>query len=166
MFGLTPFGLFHTLLGVVALVSGFGTLVREKQIGTRSLLGRVYVIDTLLVATTGLAIFNRGGFGIPHRIAIATICAIAVGLVAENSQLFRGLSRYVMTFAYSATLLFHLMPTFAEGLSRLPPRAPLAASPEDPLVGRVIATLGITFAAALLLQLRWVHRQRKNAITA
>ena len=160
MLGMSPFGLFHTLLGVVALVSGFGTLLREGEISTRTALGRVYVFVTPVVAATGLTLFHRGGFGVPHAVAILTLVAIAIGFAAEKTALFGRASRYVMTFAYSATVLFHLMPTFAEGLSRLPPRAPLATSPDDPLVKACIATLNLLFLVGVTLQLRRVRRSQ------
>jgi hypothetical protein len=165
MLGLSLFGLFHTVLGVVALASGVGSLALQKEISTRTTAGRVYVVVTVLVAGTGLAIFHRGGFGVPHGVAIATLSAIAVGLVAERTHVFRGLSRYVMTFSFSATLLFHLMPTVAEGLSRLPPGAPVAAGPDDPLVKNIIGVLSVLFIIGVTLQFVSVREQRKRAST-
>jgi hypothetical protein len=111
------------------------------------------------VATTGLTIFHRGGFGVPHAVAILTLVAITIGFAVEKTQAFGRASPYVVTFAYSATMLFHLMPTFAEGLSRLPPSTPLAASPEDPLVKACIAGLNFVFIVGVTLQLRRVRRQ-------
>ncbi|HEX4621052.1 MAG TPA: hypothetical protein VH208_05725 [Myxococcaceae bacterium] len=166
MFGLTTIGIIHTLLGVVALICGFGSLARDKEISAATTLGRVYLVSTLLVAATALTLFRHGGFGPGHAFAIATLVCIAIGFAAERAHIFGGLSRYAMAAAYSATILFHLLPAFTEALTRLPPGAPIAASPEAPLLQKIFGGLGIAFLLGLALQLRWVRGRVKSTAAA
>jgi uncharacterized membrane protein len=166
MFGLTTVGIIHTLLGVVALVCGFGSLLRDKEISASNTLGRVYLASTLLVAATALTLFRHGGFGPGHAFAIATLAAIAVGYAAERARIFGRLSRYAMAIAYSATILFHLLPAFTEALTRLPPEAPIAASPEAPLLQKIFGALGVAFLIGLAVQLRWVRGKLKATAAA
>jgi hypothetical protein len=42
MLGLTPLGVFHTAISVIALIAGLIALVRDKQISPTNPLGNVY----------------------------------------------------------------------------------------------------------------------------
>ena len=67
---MTLLGWFHTLLGVVALVTAFYTLYKYKVISLTNLSGKLYVMVTVIVAVTALGIYNQGGFGIAHWLAV------------------------------------------------------------------------------------------------
>lgn len=82
MLGLTTLGVIHTALSLVAVASGLGALVRDKEISIRSPLGRTYLVTTLLTAITALGIFSHGTFGPSHALAILTLLALAIGTVA------------------------------------------------------------------------------------
>ena len=107
---ITPLGWFHTVLGIVALVSGVMTLVKFKEITLKTGLGKIYLLATLITAGTALFIFQHGAFGPGHALAIMTILALFVGTLAATTNLFRGYTRYVQALGYSSTLLFHCVP--------------------------------------------------------
>src|SRR5438552_7652106 len=100
MFGLTPLGVFHTLVGLIGVVCGVIALARDKQISPRTRLGRVYLLGTLIAAVSALGIFRRGAFGPAHVLALLTIAALALGTLAGRSSLF---GRVGVTFRRSAT---------------------------------------------------------------
>jgi uncharacterized membrane protein len=162
MLGLSALGLIHTAISLVALVCGFILLFRDKAISPRVRLGPTYLIATFLTAATGLGIFRHGGFGPPHVLAILTIIVLAVGATASYSGLFGRASRYVETACYSATFLFHLIPGFTETLTRLPAGAPVAASPEAPILQAINAAL----LALFLVGLGWQILRLRNASRA
>jgi hypothetical protein len=122
-------------------------------------MGRAYLVTTLITAATGLGIFQHGGFGPPHALSILTLLALAVGTLAACTALFGAISRYVQAVAYSATILFHLIPGVTETLTRLPPGQPLVSSPEAPVFGIIYGILFALFLVGLILQLRWLARQ-------
>jgi len=70
--GLTAFGVFHTAIGVIALIYGFIALVRDKEISPSNRRGQIYLVTTLITAVTALGIFRHGGFGPPHALAVLT----------------------------------------------------------------------------------------------
>ena len=158
MFGLTPLGLFHTAIGLIAVGAGLIALVRDKRISPTNLVGKVYLAATVVTALTALGIFQHGGFGPAHGLAIITLAALAVAAVAANTRLFGGASRYVETVAYSATFLFHLIPGVTESTTRLPLGAPLLASPEAPALKAATGLLLLAFLVGATLQVRWLRR--------
>src|SRR5882672_954021 len=102
MFGLTPLGVIHTAISLIAVAAGFIALIRDKEISPRNGIGKIYVIATVLTCLTALGIFQHGGFGKPHALAIITLVVLGVALVAGRSTLFGRASRYVETVGYSA----------------------------------------------------------------
>lgn len=140
MLGLTPLGTFHTAISLIALAAGFVALARYREISPRSLSGQVFLGGTVISCLTGFGIFQHGGFGNPHVLAIVTLVVLAVALAAEYSSLFGAGSRYVSTVSYSLALFFHFIPGTVETLTRLPAGAPYLANPDDPKGAQPIVT--------------------------
>jgi len=154
-----PLGWFHTVMGIIALISGGFTLARFKEITLQTRSSQIYLVTTLITAGTALAIFQRGEFGPGHALAVMTLLALAVGTLAATTKLFGKISRYVQALAYSATLLFHCIPAVTDGLLRLPVGDPVLTSIEDPILKMCYLVLLILFLVGISLQLRWIHRQ-------
>jgi uncharacterized membrane protein len=157
MTGLTTLGVFHTAFGLAALLCGFYTLLRYKEISPRNRSGQVYLVTTSVTAVTALGIFQHGGFGPQHILAILTLVALAVGTLAALSMLFGRSSRYVQVISYSGTILFHLLPAVTETLTRFPPGNPLVASPYEPVLRVFYILLFVAFLASVTLQIRWLR---------
>ncbi|MBX3188542.1 MAG: hypothetical protein KF819_16115 [Labilithrix sp.] len=159
---MTPFGMFHTVLSLVALGAGLVALVRDKKISLENRVGKLYVSMTVLTAATGLGIFHHGGFGKPHALAILTLAVIALAVAAKRTSIFGRASREVETVAYSATFLFHLIPGVTETTTRLPVGAPLVASPEAPELQAVTGALFLLFLVGAALQVRALRGERAS----
>lgn len=153
-----PIGWFHTVMGVTALLSGAVALIRYKEIGLTSRAGQIYLAATLVTAATALVIFQHGTFGPGHALAILTLLALAVGFVAEKTQLFGKLSRYVQAISYTATLLFHSIPAITDGLLRLPVGDPVLSSIEDPVLKLAYLVLLALYIVGVSLQIRWIRQ--------
>ena len=156
---ITPLGWFHTVLGIIALVSGATALVKYKEITLQTLSSKVYLVATLITAATALFIFQHGGFGPAHGLAVLTLLALATGTVAATTNLFGKLSRYVQALGYTTTLLFHGIPAVTDAALRLPVGNPLATSLEDPIVRTAYLVLLIAYLVGITLQLRWIYKQ-------
>lgn len=154
-----PLGWFHTVMGIIALISGGFTLARFKEISLRTRSGQIYLLTTLMTAGTALAIFQRGEFGPGHALAVMTLLALAIGTVAATTTLFGKSSRYLQAVSYSATLFFHCVPAVTDGLMRLPVGDPVLTSIEDPVLKLCYLVLLISFLVGVSLQLRWIRRQ-------
>lgn len=154
-----PLGWFHTVIGIVALVSGVFSLVKYREIGPQTRAGQIYLLTTLITAGTALAIYQHGAFGPAHGLAVMTLLALAVGTLAAATKLFGKLSRYVQAISYSATLLFHCIPAVTDAMLRLPVGDPFLTSIEDPILKMSYLGLLAVFVVGVGLQLRWIHRQ-------
>jgi uncharacterized membrane protein len=163
MTGLTPFGIFHTAISLVAVVAGVIALVRDKEISPRNTVGKTFIAATVLTCLTGFFIFHHGGFGPAHVLGIITLVVLGVAAVAGRTSLFGRASRYVETVSYSATFFFHMIPTLTETSTRLPPSAPLAAGPEEPALQ---AAIGVCFVLFLIGAAWQVLRLRRGGPTA
>jgi uncharacterized membrane protein len=118
MLGLTPLGAFHTAISLIALFAGFVALARHKEISTATKSGQVFVAGTVVSCLTGFGIFQHGGFGNPHILAIVTLVVLGIALLAEYAQVLGRASRYVETVSYSLALFFHFIPGTVETLTR------------------------------------------------
>lgn len=156
---ITPLGWLHTILGTVAIVSGIYTLAKYKEITPQTRSGVVYLLTTLVTAGSAFGIFQHGGFGPGHALAVATFLALATGTVAAKTNLFGKLSRYMQAISYSATLLFHSIPAVTDGLLRLPVGDPVLTSIDDPFLKKCYLVLAVILLIGVSLQLRWISRQ-------
>ena len=154
-----PLGWFHTGMGIIALISGVVTLTKYKEITLQTRSGQIYLVTTLITASTAFGIFQHGVFGPGHALAVMTLLALLVGTVAAKTALFGKLSRYVAAIAYSGTLLFHCFPAITDGLLRLPVGNPVLTSLEDPVLKMCYLALLITYLVGITLQLRWIKQQ-------
>ena len=152
MLGLTTLGTVHTAISLIAVAAGVTALVRNQRISLDDRIGRTYWIATVLTSLTSLGIFQHGGFGKPHALAIITLVVLGVAAVARSSNLFGRASIYVETVAYSLTFFFHLIPGITETSTRLPLGAPLVSSPDDPALQMASAVLFLLFLVGATLQ--------------
>lgn len=152
MFGLTPLGMFHTAISLVAVLTGLAALIRHREISPRSGLGRTYIATTVVTCVTAFGIFQHGGFGKAHVAAVLTLIVLGVATLAGRSTVFGRASRYVETIGYSFTFFIHLIPGVTETATRLPLGAPWADSPDAPALQTTIGVLFAVFLAGAVLQ--------------
>lgn len=163
--GLSAFGAFHTLIGLIAVAAGVLAFIRSGGISWRTRPGQVYVVMTVVTCLTGFFIFRHGDFGKPHALGVLTLLAL-VAAAAAARQWFGRASAYIETAAFTSTFFFHLVPAITESGTRLPAAAPLFASPEDPLLQTVIAPVFLAFLVGLTVQLMRLRASRRTGSPA
>ena len=156
---MTLLGWFHTVLGLVALVTAFYTLFKYKMISLSNRSGKLYVLVTIVVAGSALGIYNQGGFGVAHWLAVLTLAAVSGGIIMEKLRLFGRFSIYFQALGYSSTLLFHMIPAITDFLRRLPLGDPFVDSFSDPLVVGFHKLFLLIFVVAMAVQLRWLSKR-------
>jgi len=154
MFGLTPLGVIHTAISLIAVATGLIALFRDKEISPRNGVGKIYIIATVLTCLTGFGIFQHGGFGKPHALGIITLVVLGVAYVAGYTKLYGRMSPYIETVSYSATFLFLLIPGITETTTRLPLGAPLLPNAGAPALQAATAVMGVAFLIGAALQVR------------
>ena len=157
---MTLLGWFHTIFGIAAVLLAASALYRQGTISASDRIGKLYLIVTVIVAGSALGIYNQGGFGIAHILAVLTLGAVAAGLIFEYGKIFGGLSTYFQAICYSATVLFHMIPAITDFLRRLPVGDPFIDSFDSPvlqgfhLAFLAIYVLGVVFQCYRLKQSR------------
>ncbi|UTA54456.1 hypothetical protein L3D22_00885 [Lysobacter soli] len=162
MLNISPFGMFHTAIALVAVFFGVRSLVRYGEIGTRTRSGALYVWLTAATAFTGLFIFRHGGFGAPHMLAIATLVVLAAAAMAERAG-GSGLARYVTVLGNSLTLFFHLIPGLTETGTRIPIGDPAFTGPEDPVLKAIVGVGFLVYLAGAAVQAMRIRRGLRTA---
>jgi uncharacterized membrane protein len=152
--GLTPLGMFHTLISLIAVASGTIALWRDRQLVATNRVGRVFMIATLVTCFTGFFIFQHGGFGKPHALGVITLIVMGIAYLAGTTDFFGHASRYLEKVGLSLVYFFHWVPGITETLTRLPRKAPLANSPDDPVVQIPVAIAFVVFLIFAVLQVR------------
>jgi uncharacterized membrane protein len=166
MLNMTPFGIFHTAIAMVAVAAGILSLARHGEIGTGSRPGSIYVLFTVATCITGLFIFHHGGFGPPHALAVLTLVVLAIAYTAERRKSAQGVSRYVAVLGYSLTLFFHLIPGLTETGTRVPISHPAFTGPEDPSLKALVGVGFLVYLAGASLQVLRLRRSRRLAAPA
>lgn len=156
--GLTTLGVIHTAFALVALVCGFIALVRYKEISPRNRSGLVYILTTAITALTSLGIYQHGGFGFQHILAILTLAGLGVGTLGALTTLLGASSRTIQGISFSSTVLFHLLPAVTEGLTRLPPGQPVVTSYSSTILKVALLLVLAAFLIGVTLQVRWLRR--------
>ena len=154
-----PLGWFHTIVAIIALISGAITLAKFKVIELHNRSGMLYLTATLITAVTALLIYQRGTFGPGHALAVLTLGALAVGTIAAKTNIFGKFSKYLQAISYTGTLLFHCIPAITDGLLRLPVGDPVLDSLESPVLKGFYLAFLVTYLVGVTLQLRWLSRQ-------
>ena len=158
---ISALGAFHTVIGIIAVIIALIALVREGHIHPKKKFGLAYSGLTIVTCATALVIYRHGGFTPGHALSILTILAIAIAYAAQ-SKLPTSLAPYAQTAAMSGSLLFSLIPTVGETLTRLPPTKPFASGLEDPLVKTAFAILFAVFVLIIAAQL-WSIKKSQRA---
>lgn len=147
MLGISPFGMVHTVISLVAVAAGILAFVRYGKITTGNTTGQVYLWATIFTCLTGFFIFHHDGkFGPPHALGIITLVVLGIAVAGWKGKLGPA-SRYIEVLAYTLTFFFHMIPAFTETSTRLPVGHPWASSDKDPGLQMAI---GIAFLVSLL----------------
>lgn len=157
-----PLGWFHTVCGILAIVVGAKSLINHRVISLSNGSGRLYLILTLLTAISSLGIYQHDGFNMAHLLGIMTLGGVAVGAIAERTQLFRQFSPYMQAISYSATFLFHMIPAITDGLRRLPVGDPFIDSLEHPILGQFYLAFLVAYVVGTALQCRWLYKSANS----
>lgn len=156
---LSPLGIFHTIVGAAVVFSAFYLLIQDKQILLERTLGKVYLIGTVLTAASALGIYKFGVANTAHLLAALTIAAVVVGYVVATTSFMGAYKKYAVALCFSSTILFHMLPTVTEIMTRFPMGAPLVSSLKDPLLEKAFLVVLVVFIVGLVLQMNWLRKQ-------
>ncbi|MEH6608556.1 MAG: hypothetical protein V7696_04235 [Halioglobus sp.] len=155
-------GWIHTIIAIVALITGYYTLVVHKVITTEQKTGQIYLVCTLIAAVTALMIYQRGTFGPAHGLAVLTLLALVGGFLITKIPAFSAIADYFQAFCFSGTLLFHMIPAITDGLLRLPIGDPVLTNPEDPILKMFYLGFVVVFIVGFISQCVWLRNKKQG----
>ncbi len=83
--GLSNLGIFHTIIGVIAIVTAIVSYIRYGKINLSQLSGKVYFYGTLITSLTALGL-SKNGFNIGHVFSVVIILLVSVAYFLYWSQ--------------------------------------------------------------------------------
>jgi uncharacterized membrane protein len=156
--GLSNLGIFHTVIGVVAIIAALTAFVRHGKIDLSRTTGKVYFYCTLIASLTALAISKHGGFNAGHVFSLIIIILISAAYFLHSRKKGNLKSRYFENFYLSFSFFLSMLPTVNETFTRIPIGHPLAKDINDPVIGKTLLIILALFVAGSIYQFR---KQRK-----
>lgn len=150
--GLTALGIFHTIIGIIAIAAAIISFVRFGKINLTQLSGKIYFYTTTVTALTALGISKHGGFNAGHIFSVFIFILVLVAFWLSVKRSASNKVRYVENFLLSFSFFLSLIPTVNETFTRIPLGHPLAEGPADPLIATTLLVLLIAFIAGAVYQ--------------
>ncbi|WP_430402285.1 hypothetical protein [Fluviicola sp.] len=161
--GLSNLGIFHTIIGVIAIIAAVISYVRYGKINLADNTGKIYFYLTIITSLTSLGLLKHG-FNPGHIFAILIVILVIIAYFLYVKKPGNNRNRYVENFLLSFTFFLSWLPTINETLTRVPVGHPLAKDITDPLIGKTLLTIFILFIVGSFFQYR---KQKKiNRSTA
>ena len=153
-------GWIHTLIALIAILSGAYSLKKYTIIETKNFSAKIFIVTTIIAAITALLIYKRG-FGVGHLLAIITLLAVIFGYINERGLFFGFLAPYFQTVSYSALFLCHMIPGITEILRRFPPDNPIVidSNVDHPILISFYITFFISYLIITTNQIIWLQKR-------
>jgi len=152
--GLSNLGIFHTVIGVIAIVAAIIGFVRKGKIDMSLLSGKLYFYGTLVTSLTALGLSKQGGFNPGHVFALFIVVLVLVAYFLYAKKPGNNRARFFENFCLSFSFFLSLVPTVNETFTRVPLGHPWAQAPTDPLIGKTLLVLFMLFIVGSILQFR------------
>jgi uncharacterized membrane protein len=150
--GLSSLGIFHTIIGVGAIIAALVDFIKYGKINLNKLSGKIYFYGTIITSLTSLGISKHGGFNPGHAFSIFIIFLVLGAYFLNAKRKNSARARYFENFWLSFSFFLSLVPTVNETFTRIPVRRPLAKDITDPIIGRTLLFLLLLFVIGSVYQ--------------
>ena len=162
--GLTHLGIFHTIIGIIAIVAALISFVRFGKINLAHLTGQLYFYGTVVTALTALGISKHGGFNPGHVFSLVIAICVVIAFYLSAKKKGNNKARYWENFLLSFSFFGSLIPTVNETFTRVPVGHPLAQGPTDPVIAKTLLVLLLLFIAGSVYQ--FIQQRKVNKMQA
>jgi len=160
--GLSNLGIFHTIIGVTAIIAAVISYIRFGKINLSHRSGRIYFFTTLITSLSALGLSKHGGFNAGHIFALFIVVLVGIAYLLHSTQKGNTKARFFENFLLSFSFFLSWVPTVNETLTRVPLRHPLANAPTDPVIAKTLLVILLLFIAGSVYQFiaqRKINRQ-------
>lgn len=152
--GLSSLGIFHTIIGVGAIVAAIASFIKHGKINLAVLSGKIYFYGTVVTSLTALGLSKLGGFNAGHVFALFIVLLVLGAYFLHTQKAENKKARFFENFFLSFSFFLSLVPTVNETFTRVPVGHPLAKDISDPLIGQTLLFLLLLFIAGSIYQFR------------
>ena len=149
--GLSNIGIFHTVIGIVAVFAAIFSLFRYARINLDVLSGKIYFYCTIVASLSALAL-RKHGFNPGHILSLLVFVLVVSAWYLNSKRPQSKRARYFENLWLSFSFFLSLIPTANETLTRVPIHQPIAKGPTDPIVINTLLALLIAFVIGSVLQ--------------
>lgn len=157
--GLSNLGIFHTVIGILAIVAALVSFIKSGKINLNGLSGKIYFYATVVTSLTALGFTKHGAFNPGHIFSLFIVVLVAVAFILHLKKKGNTKVRYFENFLLSFSFFLSLVPTVNETLTRVPLSHPLAKDPTAPIIKQVLLVFFALFIVGSVYQF---IRQRKH----
>ncbi|MDQ7960675.1 hypothetical protein [Flavobacterium lindanitolerans] len=158
--GLSSLGIFHTIIGIVAIVAALTGFIKYGKINLGESSGSMYFYTTLITSLSALGISKHGGFNAGHAFSIFIVLLLVVAYLLFSKKKASKRARYFENFLLSFSFFLSLVPTVNETFTRVPIGHPLAKDISDPIIGQTLLALFLLFIAGSVYQ--YIRQKKVN----
>jgi uncharacterized membrane protein len=152
--GLSGLGIFHTIIGVAAIVAALADFIKYGKINLNALSGKIYFYGTIITSITSLGLSKHGGFNPGHVFSIFIIVLVMAAYFLNSKKKNSLRARYFENLGLSFSFFLSLVPTVNETFTRVPIGHPLAKDISDPIISNTLLFLLLLFIAGSIYQFR------------
>ena|SRR5438094_527609 len=156
--GLSNLGIFHTVIGIIALGAALASCLKYGKINLADKSGKIYFFGTIITSLTALGISRHGGFNAGHIFSLLVLLLVVGAFVLHIKMKGNNKARHFENFCLSFSFFLSMIPTVNETLTRIPLGHPFAKDSSDPLIGKILLPVLILFIAGTVYQ---IVQQRK-----
>jgi len=150
--GLSNLGIFHTIIGVAAIVAAVIAFIKHGKIDLSQLTGKIYFYTTLITSLTALGLSKHGGFNPGHILSLLVVLLILGAYFLYARKKGNRKSRFIENFLLSFSFFLSMLPTVNETFTRIPVGHPLAKDINDPLIGKTLLAILLLFITGSVYQ--------------
>ena len=161
--GLSILGIFHTVIGVGALIGATVSLVKTGKIDLSRPSGLTYFYLTIVTCISAVFVSKQPGLDPGKILSILVAMLVLMAFYLSKKKPGKNRARIIENLLLTFTLFLSMIPTTNETLSRLPVSHPLAHGPQDPLIKNTILVFFVLFILGSVLQFRKQKRINKVA---
>lgn len=162
--GLSILGIFHTIIGVVAIGAALTGFVKYGKINLGTVSGKIYFYLTIITSITSLGISKHGGLNAGHAFSVFIVLLVVEAYFLYSRRPASKRARYFENFCLSFSFFLSLVPTVNETFTRVPVGHPLAKNIGDPAIGNTLLVLLVLFIAGSVYQFK--KQQKENRTVA
>lgn len=160
---LSNLGIFHTVIGVAAIVGALVSFIKYGKINLGAVSGKIYFYATVITSLTALGISKHGGFNPGHAFSIFIVLLVLEAYFLYAKKVNSARARYFENFCLSFSFFLSLVPTVNETFTRVPVGHPLAKDIKDPIIANTLLILLILFIGGSVYQFIMQKKINKTA---